>query len=430
MNIIKALSAGLFAVSVCIALEVNISGTVSDTGSSPIAGATVKLEKIKLTTTTGVDGSFTLSGATAINDQINDSKPHTLSATINNGFIRINITEKSEVSINTYTLQGKALSSIKKTLDAGAHSMKLTPFGAGVYVYQVKTGNEKLLIKNYSMGGVSIGTSASTNGSSPSVFAKFTMSYDTINDVIAVTEDGYLNYRVIITNSDTSGIKIKMIVCAGTVTDIDGNVYQTVKIGDQEWTVENLRTTRYNDGSAIPNITDSIPWESCLNTKTGAYCYHSNTTNAAFIKKYGALYNWYAVRTKKIVPDGWHVPSKEEWVTLEYYLIDNGYNWDGTTANNKIAKSLAAKTGWKSSSQQGVIGNDPATNNSSGFSALPGGYRYKGKFDDISRTVRYWSATKKDSLDAYHRTLNWNYKFLARGGFCKSNGWSVRLLRD
>ena len=101
----------------------------------------------------------------------------------------------------------------------------------------------------------------------------------TINDVIAVIKDGYLNYRCVMYNSDTTGVEIKMIVCADTVRDIDGNLYQAVRIGNQVWTVENLRVTKYNDGTAILNVTDSGAW---FNIATQAYCYYKNT-GAGFI---------------------------------------------------------------------------------------------------------------------------------------------------
>src|ERR1035441_4507351 len=99
-----------------------------------------------------------------------------------------------------------------------------------------------------------------------------------------------------------------MIASAGTVTDIDGNVYQTVKIGNQIWTVENLRVTRFNDGTAIPLDTSTATWDSIWNNglTIPAYCYYNNMTNTDSIKKWGALYNWYAVNTGKLAPKGWH----------------------------------------------------------------------------------------------------------------------------
>ena len=130
-----------------------------------------------------------------------------------------------------------------------------------------------------------------------------------------------------------------------TVKDADGNVYTTVKIGNQVWTVENLRTTKYNDGSAIPLVTDSAAW---VNLTTPGYCYYNNTTNADSIKKYGALYNWYAVDTKKLAPAGWHVPTDAEWDTLQNYLIANGYNWDGTTDEQQDSKIPGGKDGLES----------------------------------------------------------------------------------
>jgi len=216
----------------------------------------------------------------------------------------------------------------------------------------------------------------------------------------------------------------------GTVTDIDGNVYTTVKIGNQVWTVENLRTTKYNDGSAIPLVTDIFSW---ANLTTPSYCYYNNTTNADSIKKYGSLYNWYTVDTKKLAPAGWHVPTDVEWTILENYLIANRYNWDGTTDSNKIAKSLAAKTDWGISTTPGAIGNDLTKNNSSGFSALPCGYRGdNGDFNDFGSGGRWWGATESDASCAYPRALLYAYGYLLRYYFVifKRCGFSVRLVRD
>jgi uncharacterized protein (TIGR02145 family) len=212
-----------------------------------------------------------------------------------------------------------------------------------------------------------------------------------------------------------------------TVKDADGNVYQTVEIGNQVWTVENLRTTKFDDGSAIPLVTDTAAWKG--NT-TPAYCWYDNDT--IYKTKYGALYNWYAVDNKKLAPKGWHVPSDAEWNTLQNYLIANGYNWDGTTTGNKLAKSLAAKTtDWEPDRTPGTVGNDLSKNNRSGFSALPGGSRNNvGDFDTVGYLGLWWSATEYDTSDAFTRYFGNEYDDLYRIHDFKNCGLSVRLVRD
>jgi uncharacterized protein (TIGR02145 family) len=218
----------------------------------------------------------------------------------------------------------------------------------------------------------------------------------------------------------------------GSMSDIDGNVYKTIKIGNQVWTAENLRTTKYNDGTSIPFILMKSTWDSCFYTEGGAYCYYKSTTNSDSIKKFGALYNWYTIATQKIAPIGWHIPTDSEWDTLENYLITNGYNWDGTLTGNKIAKSLAAKTDWGTYDTTGTIGNNLTLNNRSGFSALPGGDR----FSTVSISAYFglhgawWSSTTSNSSHAYCRELYYLSRNLLTNYYRKNSGLSVRLLRD
>ena len=212
----------------------------------------------------------------------------------------------------------------------------------------------------------------------------------------------------------------------GSVTDIDENVYKTVKIGNQVWTVENLRTTKYNDGSAIPLITDDTAW---YKLTTPGYCWYDNDIKNK--SKYGALYNWFAVDIKKLAPKGWHVPSDAEWDTLQNYLIANGYNWDGTTTQNRIAKTMTAQTDWQTHTTLGAPGNDLSKNNKSGFSALPSGCRYdSGIFDFVGEGGHWWSATEFDVSSAYGHSLYYDYVLLSRFNIRKSCGFSVRLLGD
>ncbi len=429
MSLIKALLTGLMGVTLCMA---NISGIVTDTGTTPITGAVVRLEKGGQMATTSSDGRFTLIVSTAILPSSGKLLPNVFFAGISGNKLNVTIAERSAVEVATFTLHGKAISTVCKIFNAGSHFISLPYRGAGIYLYKVKVVNSEFVIKGNDVGGVSSGSALSSQSSSSNPLAKHALSTSIINDVIAATKTGYLNYRMVVKNPDTSGIVIKMIASAGTVTDIEGNVYKTVKIGNQEWMAENLRTTKYNDGSPISNITSNTTWDSCYYTHTGAYCYYANTTNSDSIEKFGALYNWYAVNTGKLAPAGWHVPDTTNWNTLENYLIANGYNYDGTTSGNKIAKAMTAKTDWLSSPNEGVPGNNPSTNNSSGFSALPGGFHSSnGHFYSIGDDGSWWSATEYDASYAWFRNLSYDYYNLYRYyNYYKSCGFSLRLVRD
>ena len=184
------------------------------------------------------------------------------------------------------------------------------------------------------------------------------------------------------------------------LTDIDGNTYDYLTYGDQVWTVENAEMVTYRDGTEIPQVTDANEWS---NTTTGAWAYYNNDPTKP------RLYNWFAVMgihdndpntpNKEFAPEGWHVPSDAEWTTLEEYLIANGYNYDGTTTGNKIAKSMASTTGWFGFTELGAIGNDQSLNNSSGFNAFPEGFRDDyGSFSYEGYNAFFWSSTEYLSL--------------------------------
>lgn len=214
----------------------------------------------------------------------------------------------------------------------------------------------------------------------------------------------------------------------GTVTDIDGNVYRTIIIGNQEWTLSNIRTTHYSNGDAIAHVTDNGQW---ANRTTGAYCFYNNTTDGVAQKKYGALYNWYVVSDPRgLAPEGWRVPSRTDWDELTSYLIVNGYNYDGTTTGNKVAKSMAAGI-WNVNSNAGVVGNTLKTNNKSGFSALAAGMRFNdGVFYSQGVTASLWSVTMYDyDLATYYCLMNSEIYFVGEPNYLEC-GYSVRLVRD
>ena len=154
----------------------------------------------------------------------------------------------------------------------------------------------------------------------------------------------------------------------GSATDQDGNTFEWINYGTQDWAIENAEVITYRDGTPIPQVTVTTEWS---NLTTGAWSYYDNDSTK------GRLYNWYAVMgihdtdpntpNKEFAPVGWQVPTYDEWTTLENHLIANGYNYDGTTQGNKIAKSMASTTGWNSSTNIGAPGNDQSLNNNSGF---------------------------------------------------------------
>jgi uncharacterized protein (TIGR02145 family) len=225
-----------------------------------------------------------------------------------------------------------------------------------------------------------------------------------------------------------------------TVTDVDGNIYPTIRIGSQVWTVENLRTTKFNDGTPLPHVPDSVAWHLLASP---CYCYYGNTTNADSIRKFGALYNWYCVDSNKLAPPGWHVPTNEDWTTLQNYLIEHGYNWDGERRDNRIAKSLAAQSAWKPFTVEGTPGNNMKANNRSGFSGLAAGFRYdtqdtlpgyspwKATFSAISHKAGWWSATAVNESAAHAYGLGFCVDGLIHWDFFfKKCGYSVRLVKN
>lgn len=214
------------------------------------------------------------------------------------------------------------------------------------------------------------------------------------------------------TNGQTTAV-FNTNVSYGTMTDQDGNVYKTVTIGTQTWMAENLRTTTYNDGTSIPNITDKDEW--AVLTK-GGYCNYNNATSTDTIATYGRLYNWYAVNTGKLAPEGWHVPTDAEWSTLTDYL-------GGTSvAGGKLRET--GTTHWPRS-------NNTTATNETGFTALPGGGRYDfGRFLSFGIDGFWWSATENFAADAWYRHMSYKSSNIYSNWIYKHNGFSVRCVKD
>lgn len=196
----------------------------------------------------------------------------------------------------------------------------------------------------------------------------------------------------------------------GSVTDYDGNIYNTVTIGTQVWMAENLEVTHYPDGTEIPLITDNAVWTNLSNNDTeDAYCYYENKSNS----EYGALYTYAAAI--HACPTGWHLPSDDEWTTLENFIKDNKHN---------VSVALKAVSGWSGSGN----GTDDY-----GFSALPYGYRNTsiGAFYNAGDHGRWWSSTSYiNTSSAYLRLLDSFSTTVYDFAEYKSTGISVRCLRD
>ncbi len=195
------------------------------------------------------------------------------------------------------------------------------------------------------------------------------------------------------------------------VTDIDGNVYHAVTIDTQTWMTENLKTTRFRDGTRIPLVADSTEWSKL--TSPG-YCWYKND-EATYKGVYGALYNWYTVNTGKLCPAGWHIPGDPEWSALTNVLGGE------KVAGGKLKK--AGKTFW-------VTPNAGATNET-GFSALPGGLRYyNGLYFDFGFSSYWWSSTGLTQDRAYFRFLHYLDSTAYRFENLKKIGFSIRCLQD
>jgi uncharacterized protein (TIGR02145 family) len=203
-----------------------------------------------------------------------------------------------------------------------------------------------------------------------------------------------------------------------TIPDVDGNVYNIITIGTQTWMAENLKTTKYNDNSDIPLVEDAVTWGAL---SSPGYCWNNNDS-AANKDSYGALYNWYTVNTNKLCPTGWHVPSDEEWKTLEMYLgmtkeSADLEGWRGTDQGTQLKNT----SGWYSG------GNGT---NTSGFSSLPGGLRYGyGDFNGLGRLGEWWSSTEYGTGSPWYRLLDRSNGSVLRYYDDKQQGASVRCLQ-
>ncbi len=209
-----------------------------------------------------------------------------------------------------------------------------------------------------------------------------------------------------------------------SVQDIDGNRYKTISIGSQVWMAENLKTTRYNDGASIPLITVDPSNDALLSP--GYSWYENNET--LFKDIYGAYYNWFAIKTQKVCPSGWHLPSDEEWKVMEMFLgmtreEADAIGYRGTTEGEKLKES--GNYNWTQESLQG--------SNLSGFTALPGGLSSQGTFGSEGYWGGWWSATEVNPDPyswAWCHWVFWDGSWTALSEITKSDFLNVRCIKD
>jgi len=223
-------------------------------------------------------------------------------------------------------------------------------------------------------------------------------------------------------------VSLLVLTCFISVTDIDGNRYNTVQIGEQLWMAENLRTSRYANGDLIPNITDQERW---FNLETGAWVYYDN--NSAFHDKYGKLYNWFAVADERgLCPGGWRIPDAGDWYKMKQYLgleeddiiYGNGGIFMYGQRINLAGKLMTADHGY-------WTGDNSVASNESGFSGIPGGVLSSRGFINMGRVGRWWSTSEPQKRIGGEISLIINDRTVYDRGAVstRQHGHSVRCLR-
>ncbi len=327
--------------------------------------------------------------------------------------IEFGVRKSGLATIKFFDPIGREITKFQQNLSNGIHSFKVAGLSDGIYTVHVNLDDQsysgKIISNNRYSSRLTI-TYIGNNGplqeisKLKSATTEQFWQYNTGDRLKFIGTSGKFS-NVVMGIPTGNGIYIfNFIEC----TDADGNNYPTVQIGTQIWMAENLKTTKYNDGKNIPNVTDNITW---AGISSDAYCWYNNDINYKNI--YGALYNWYALNTSKLAPLGWHVATDAEWTTLSNLL-----------GGNSVSGGKLKETGINHWTAQ----NSGATNET-GFTALPGGQRdFQGTNSFVSRDADWWSSTANSSIEAWSR----NITFLGGGtgiySVNKRSGYSVRCI--
>jgi uncharacterized protein (TIGR02145 family) len=408
----------LFFLSICIYSQDYLISFAGTGGSTSVDN--VKVENITQGTNLTVNGSDILNLravlATGINNVYNTSEkslkvypnPATEYTTIE--FIA---TAPGNALIALYDQVGKTIVQTGTNLEKGTYTYQINGLSSGFYTVRVTSGTYsytgKIISQQKGTAIARITCKSFSDGSKnelklKSANATIQMQYNTGDRLKFTGFSG--NYGTVLTDIPTGNKTITFDFKA--CTDGDNNNYPVVKIGTQTWMAENLKTTKYNDGNVIPNVTDGT-WSTLT---TPAYCWYVNDA-VTYKATYGALYNWYTVNTGKLCPTGWHAPTDAEWTILNTYLGGE------SVAGGKLKETGTAH--WNSP-------NTGATNET-GFTALPGGYRHQdGSFYNIELGCYMWSSTEYTADMAWEQNPNNNGSNMRRSMDMKKDGFSVRCL--
>ena len=347
--------------------------------------------------------------------------------------LQFTVTDGGNVLVAVSDLSGRVIVETTEFIEPGRQTFIISGLNQGMYAVRIKTRNSSYTAKLICQGGIEENTKITCTSTeyllpgeslNPARILKSTA----VNIEMDYTEGDRLlfkgmadNYATIVTDVPTGNktLTFDFTECK----DADTNYYSVVHIGTQTWMAENLKTTRYDDNSAIPLVTENSAWVDLI---TPAFCWYENDEES-YKNIYGALYNWYAVDTitngsKSVCPSGWHVPSDAEWTILTDYL-----------EGESVAGGKLKETGtlhWDSP-------NTDATNES-GFTALPGSFRYyiDGNFGNNGGGVvgicgYWWSSTEGSETGAWVRGMYNNYSMLYRTiSLSKNVAFSVRCVKD
>jgi len=364
-------------------------------------------------------------GKTAVNQLSADDETIRIYPVQEDGISTISFIAKQAGStqLNVFNINGKKVIGILSNVQAGNNLFKLS-LQKGAYAIQV-TGNgysytAKMMNQSAAFTNPSIGyirtekpTTSRLQKSKSSITGTTTMVYIAGDRLLFTGKSGI--YSTIVTDvpTDDKTINFEFFTC----TDGDSNNYKAVTIGKQTWMAENLKATKYNDGTAISLVTSNTTWGGMFGP---AYCWFNNDAGT-YKNLYGALYNAYASNTTKLAPVGWHIATMAEWTTLKSYISSK------TSTYGPVVKALAITTDWTHSENPDVIGKDLTKNNSTGFSALPAGNRLQdGSFTSAGFYCSWWC----HYTNAYSWILYNNYGSLLSGDNVIMCGMSIRCVKD